>query len=272
MTRKCVPMIHVPDVQATASWYETIGFRIVQTAGGEDGGLSFARLAYGDSEVMFNVGGVPSSARRREVDLYVYAEDVDGLHATLKDRVDIFKEPHDTFYGMRELIVRDLNRFWITFGEASAATRLLGGIADADLAAVQAAITRPGVSADLLTVALMKATHASQPNQAIVRTLGEAGAAEPAIAPDQLLQHEGTYAREGGGHVRVLLREGLLRAFTEDGFGAHLVPIDETSFRPLEFGTTTVAFGREDGGAVTMTFSHGAHHERHTRVQDAGQP
>src|SRR6185503_10078533 len=93
VTRKCVPMIHVPDVQATAAWYETIGFRTVQTAGGEDGGLSFARLVYGDSEVMFNIGGVPSSARRREVDLYVYAEDVDRLHATLEDRVDIVEGP-----------------------------------------------------------------------------------------------------------------------------------------------------------------------------------
>ncbi|HTM29759.1 MAG TPA: VOC family protein [Vicinamibacterales bacterium] len=270
MTRKCVPMIHVPDVQATAAWYETIGFRTVQTAGGEDGGLSFARLVYGDSEVMFNIGGVPSSARRREVDLYVYAEDVDGLHATLEDRVDVVEGPHDTFYGMRELIVRDLNRFWITFGEPSAAARLLGGIAEGDLAAVQVAVTKPGVSADLLTVGLMKASHASQPNEAIVRVLGDAGAAEPKIAPDQLRQHEGTYAREGGGHVRVLVRDGLLRTFTDDGFGAHLVPIDETSFRPLEFGTTTVTFGRE-GTAATMTFSHGAHQERHTRVQDAGQ-
>ena len=24
---------------------------------------------------------------------------------------------HDTFYGMREFIIRDLNGFWITFGQ-----------------------------------------------------------------------------------------------------------------------------------------------------------
>jgi hypothetical protein len=24
---------------------------------------------------------------------------------------------HNTFYGMREFIIRDLNGFWITFGE-----------------------------------------------------------------------------------------------------------------------------------------------------------
>ena len=29
-------------------------------------------------------------------------------------------EPHDMFYGMRELIIRDINRFWITFGKESA--------------------------------------------------------------------------------------------------------------------------------------------------------
>ena len=25
--------------------------------------------------------------------------------------------PHDTHYGMREFIIRDPNRFWITFGK-----------------------------------------------------------------------------------------------------------------------------------------------------------
>jgi uncharacterized glyoxalase superfamily protein PhnB len=43
-------------------------------------------------------------------------DDIDGLYARLKDRVDVVEPPHDTFYGMRELIIRDLNRFWITFG------------------------------------------------------------------------------------------------------------------------------------------------------------
>jgi hypothetical protein len=29
------------------------------------------------------------------------------------------EDPHDTFYGMREFIVRDNNGFWITFGQPS---------------------------------------------------------------------------------------------------------------------------------------------------------
>lgn len=34
------------------------------------------------------------------------------------DRADVVEPPHGTFYGTRELIIRDLNRFWITFGQS----------------------------------------------------------------------------------------------------------------------------------------------------------
>ena len=113
-----VPMIHVPDVRATVNWYESIGFRAVATYdNGTPDGLSFAILAFGNGQVMFNQGGTTSDKRRREVDLYVYVENVDEFYERLKDRVDVIERPHDTFYGMREVIIRDLNRFWITFGQ-----------------------------------------------------------------------------------------------------------------------------------------------------------
>jgi hypothetical protein len=116
MSRKVVPMIHVPDVRAAAEWYMAIGFEL-ETTSEEGAGLSFAMVSFGAGEVMFNEGGQPSTRDRREVDLYVYTDDIDGLYARLKDRVDVVETPHDTFHGMRELIVRDLNRFWITFGQ-----------------------------------------------------------------------------------------------------------------------------------------------------------
>jgi Glyoxalase/Bleomycin resistance protein/Dioxygenase superfamily len=49
--------------------------------------------------------------------LYVYTEDVDNLYDQIKERVEIVESPHNMFYGMREIIVRDLNGFWITFGQ-----------------------------------------------------------------------------------------------------------------------------------------------------------
>ncbi|HEY6376456.1 MAG TPA: hypothetical protein VIX90_13120 [Edaphobacter sp.] len=85
--------------------------------------MNWALLSLGNSEVMLNMGGKTSGEWRREVDLYVHSEDIDDLYVRLKGRVEVVEEPHDTFYGMREFMVRDLNRFWITFGEPVGSSR-----------------------------------------------------------------------------------------------------------------------------------------------------
>jgi uncharacterized glyoxalase superfamily protein PhnB len=60
---------------------------------------------------------MPSTADRREVDLYVSTENVEDLYRRLKDRVEVRVSLNDTFYGTREFIIRDLNGFWVTFGQ-----------------------------------------------------------------------------------------------------------------------------------------------------------
>jgi|SRR5687767_7439791 len=115
--QRSVPMIHVPDVRATVEWYQSVGFTVNYTHDDDGEGLSFASLSFGAGEVMFNSGGRASTEQRREVDLYVYVDDVEELYARVKDRVEVFKGIHDTFYGMREFIVRDLNGFWVTFAQ-----------------------------------------------------------------------------------------------------------------------------------------------------------
>lgn len=123
MTEKAVPMIHVPNVRATVAWYQNIGFTVVDTYDDGREGLSFAILKFGSSEVMFNSGGQLSGNKRREVDLYIYLDNVDEVYQRLKDTVEVVEDPHDTFYGMREFIVRDPDRFWITFGQSIAAAK-----------------------------------------------------------------------------------------------------------------------------------------------------
>jgi orotate phosphoribosyltransferase len=118
-------MIHVPDVRATVEWYQSIGFSVINTYGDDGEGLSFALLSFGRSMVMFNEDGKPSTSDRREVDLYVYSNGVDEIYQRLKDRADVVETPHDTFYGMREFVIRDLNRFWITFGQPVGEARLV---------------------------------------------------------------------------------------------------------------------------------------------------
>jgi len=117
MVEKVVPMIHVPDVRETVDWYESIGFTVTDTYDDGGEGLSFAILTFGSSEVMFSSGGQPSNQRRREVDLYVYVDKVDDLYRSLKNRVEIVEGLHGTFYGMRKFIIRDVNRFWLTFAQ-----------------------------------------------------------------------------------------------------------------------------------------------------------
>jgi len=116
VTQTIVPMIHVPDVRATADWYTSIGFK-VRASNVEDGEMNWAAVTYGDSEFMLNCDGKPSTAHRREVDLYVRAQNVDQLFGQLKGRVQVVQVPYDAFYGMREFIIRDNNGFWITFGQ-----------------------------------------------------------------------------------------------------------------------------------------------------------
>ena len=110
-------MFHVPDVRQTVDWYRDIGFDVTVTYDDNRGGLSFAMVSFGAGEVMFSSGGRLSSDHRREVDLYVYTDDVDNLFEQIKERVEIVEGPHNMFYGMREIIVRDVNGFWITFGQ-----------------------------------------------------------------------------------------------------------------------------------------------------------
>jgi uncharacterized glyoxalase superfamily protein PhnB len=109
-------MIHVPDVRATVDWYTSIGFKLVRQ-NEEDGEINWAKLTFGNSEVMFQSGGKPTTEHRREVDLYILTDSVDDLYRRLKDRVQVVDELYDAFYGMREFVIRDCNRFWITFGQ-----------------------------------------------------------------------------------------------------------------------------------------------------------
>src|ERR1700752_2161010 len=112
MPQKVVPKIHFPDLRATADWYVSIGFTLSRW-NEEDSELNWALLTLGGSEVMLNSGGKSSTAGRREVDLYVHTGEIEQLWHRLSGRVEVVEDLHDTFYGMREFIIRDCNRFWI---------------------------------------------------------------------------------------------------------------------------------------------------------------
>lgn len=118
MAPRVVPMIRVVDVRASIAWYERIGFTVVGTHE-DEGQVNWASLRFGASEVMLNAGGRPTADSRRDVDLYVHTDSVDDLYQRLKDLVQVQAGPHDTFFGKREFIVRDIDGFWVTFAQDS---------------------------------------------------------------------------------------------------------------------------------------------------------
>jgi uncharacterized glyoxalase superfamily protein PhnB len=116
-------MIHVPDVGATIDWYASIGFTLVRQ-GDEDGEIVWAKLSFGNSELMLDTGGKPSTDHRREVDLYITIDNVDDLYRRFKDRVQVVEDLYDAVYGMREFIIRDINGFWVTLPPGAVSQRL----------------------------------------------------------------------------------------------------------------------------------------------------
>ena len=252
MVQKVVPMIHVPDVQATVDWYRDIGFTIVETHGHEGEGLSFAIVSFGDTEVMFSEGGRPSTQRRREVDLYVYTHDIDGLYERLKDRVDVVEGPHDMFYGMREFIIRDLNRFWITFGQSSAFGQLMSGIREANVEMVRAALAG-GLSPHSLTTALWVVTSGKDQNAEIVDLLVKAGA----VSPPNVDVHRfaGRYKSEKL-DVEMIIEDDKLLAVPSGGRPISLMPVGQNVFKPIHSQDVTVTF-KVDDRIVGFTLTQG---------------
>lgn len=258
-------MIHVPDVRATVDWYESIGFQVVATYGNESDGLSFAIVSFGEGEVMFNEGGETSAKHRREVDLYVYTDDVDEVYERLKDRVEVFKGPHNTFYGAREVIIRDLNRFWITFGQDSFFGILMSGVSEGKPELVRQAIDSGQLDIETLNVAL--AVALAKKNTGLVQLLSSAGATPPPEIDIATLQsyagkYKGTHALE----VEVLVKDGRLFARPGNEEPRSLWPLDQTRFKPIAFDGATVIFNVEDGKTVGLTFIQDGHQNHFDRI------
>jgi uncharacterized glyoxalase superfamily protein PhnB len=117
MPSRIVPMLHVPDVKAAVAWYQTLGFVLRSTHEAPGCPMDWASLIYGTSEVMLSAGGKAAPVPRRDVDLYVHTDDLDECFQSIAPKAEIVEGLHQTEYGMREFIIKDLNGFWLTFGQ-----------------------------------------------------------------------------------------------------------------------------------------------------------
>jgi hypothetical protein len=150
MADRVVPIIDVPDVGATVEWYRNIGFTVIDTY--SDGGEGrFAFLSFGSGAVIFSEGGRPSTRHRLAVDLYVYTHKVNDLYERLKSRAEVVEGlHHDSFYGIREFTIRDLNGLWITFGQPDVFDVLMTGEGKGDMQQAEEGVQSEGEAPFLL--------------------------------------------------------------------------------------------------------------------------
>jgi len=265
-------MIHVPDVRATVDWYEGIGFKVVETYGDDGDGLSFAVLTFGgSSRVMFNSGGQAISRDRRDVDLYVYASNVDDIYQRLKDRVEVIERPHDTFYGMREFIIRDLNRFWMTFGQTSNSEFLMSAVWEGNPESVKVALDRGGLNPETLTRALAAASTGDNESIEIVGMLRKAGAVPPPEVDAEILKsYVGRYQGQQGFEIIVTFKEGRLFAALGKHQPLSLMAVDTITFKPIAFDDYgTVTFNVEGGTTTGCALKHPGNTTQLRRVEDS---
>ncbi|MBA4106099.1 MAG: hypothetical protein C0485_10095 [Pirellula sp.] len=120
------PVFGVPSVREAAEYYrDVLGFGldpadVFQPSPEEPGGV-YAIVKRPGAWIHFQIRREKSPPRVRvkiELDAYVYVDDVDGLYADLQRRgAVVLQSPIVMPYGLREMVVEDLNGYRVAFGE-----------------------------------------------------------------------------------------------------------------------------------------------------------
>lgn len=120
------PVLGVANVREAAEYYrDVLGFGldpadVFQPSPEEPGGV-YAIVKRPGAWIHFQIRRESAPPREREaieIDAYVYVDDVDGLYSDLQCRgAVILQSPIVMPYGLREMVVEDLNGYRVAFGE-----------------------------------------------------------------------------------------------------------------------------------------------------------
>jgi catechol 2,3-dioxygenase-like lactoylglutathione lyase family enzyme len=111
------PVLHVADIDRTAAWYVDLGFELIIRD--QQDAIGWAQLTFDGSRLILCSDASTPERLSRHVDLYFRVPDLAALVERIGDRFPTADPPAETFYGMREFVVRDPNDIRITFAEAA---------------------------------------------------------------------------------------------------------------------------------------------------------
>lgn len=105
--------ITTTNVQEACEFYQTLGFEVVSTIPGTDGGWAYAQLRLGNSNIMVSTPGPGTRSTKpgkgtTSVTLYAFVPDVDDVFQACQNlgyRTE--GAPTDQFWGDRTFIVTD---------------------------------------------------------------------------------------------------------------------------------------------------------------------
>lgn len=118
--------IMVKNIKETIEFYqEKLGFQKILSVPEEGENLNFAIIAKDKITIMFQeqknlIEEYPSLKIENIVPtftLFITVQNIDKLYEELKDRVEIAKEMHTTFYGKKEFAIFDNNKNILTISE-----------------------------------------------------------------------------------------------------------------------------------------------------------
>jgi uncharacterized glyoxalase superfamily protein PhnB len=129
MFKKLTPVLFVEKIEPVLPfWTEQLGFtKTVEVPDGDR--LAFVILQQGTAEVMYqtyasvekDMPAILPDVRKGPTFLYIEVENLDALKPAL-NAADVYLPERTTFYGAREIGVRDPAGHFLTFAQMSAAT------------------------------------------------------------------------------------------------------------------------------------------------------
>jgi uncharacterized glyoxalase superfamily protein PhnB len=124
--KQLIPMLNVHNITASLDFYEqAFGFRIVSDPGTIEE-WKWATIQSGDTSLMLTETSSAPHFKQEEVRpeskdwpciYYFYPDDVKALYQHLLDKGYTPTDLHETFYGMNEFSIRDLDGHLLSFGQ-----------------------------------------------------------------------------------------------------------------------------------------------------------
>ncbi len=119
--KSLIPMLNVANVEKSIAFYQDALDFDVLNHDEHDGRLQWAMVKSGNTELMFAhcdaSQGILIPAKKEDLVLYFYPDDVDALHASLKDKGYPVSDLRVAFYGMKECDLTDPDGYQLSFGQ-----------------------------------------------------------------------------------------------------------------------------------------------------------